>query len=269
LPDHNEPRVALVTGASSGIGLAVAEALVGRGMRVVMVARTAATLEREASRLGPFAVPWRLDVADLGALAKLPGDVKTRLGRLDVVVNNAGVHHRGPALQRTPAELAEMVHVNLAAPIVLSRAAAPELPKGGVIVNIASLAGMVPLPDAATYSATKAGLRFFTRALAVELPHLRISTVSPGPVDTGFLSDVDHVSDMVFSQPMSGAGEVAAAVVRCLDLPSTEIALPWASGKLATLGYLSPALQAALRPALARRGARAKARYKAKMGSTV
>jgi short-subunit dehydrogenase len=260
-----ESRVALVTGASAGIGLAVVEAFIARGMRVAMVARTAATLEREAARLGPLATPWPLDVGDLGALARLPGEVKGRHGRLDVVVNNAGTHHRGPVLQQTAEHLAEMVNVNFASPIVLCRAAAPELPEGGAIINVASLAGMVPLPGLATYSATKAGLRFFTRALSAELPHLRISTVSPGLVPTGFLSDIDNVSVMVFSQPMSTVEEVAAVVVRCLELPSTEIAIPWASGKLATFGYLFPFLYTALRPALERKGARAKAKYKASL----
>lgn len=257
--------VVLVTGASAGIGLAVVEALIARGTRAVMIARTAETLEREAARLGPLAVPWALDVADLGALARLPGEVKARFGRLDAVVNNAGLHHRGPVLQQSAAGLADMVTVNLCAPIVLSRAAAPELPPGGAIINVASLAGMVPLPDGATYSSTKAGLRFFTRAMAGELPHLRISVVSPGPVDTGFLADIDQVSVMVFSQPMSTAAEVADAVIRCLELPSTEIAMPWASGKLATLGYLSPMMYTALRPTMARRGARAKEKYKARL----
>jgi hypothetical protein len=160
-----------------------------------------------------------------------------------------------------------MVTVNLTAPIVLSRAALPLLPRGGAIVNVASLAGFLPVPDAATYSATKAGLRAFGRALGDELRSrgITVSSVSPGPVDTDFFADeLDQVTTLTFSQPMSSADEVAAAVLECLRSGRREIALPWFSGKLATLGYLSPAFLGLLRPAMERRGARAKAAYAAR-----
>jgi short-subunit dehydrogenase len=242
-------RVAVVTGGSAGIGLAVCRKLAGRGFRVVMVARTRAVVER-------------------AAMARLPAEVVARFGRLDVLVNNAGAHHRGRVATRTPEELAQMVNVNLAAPIVLTRAALEHLPPGGVVVQVASLAGRVPLPEAATYSATKAGLRFFARALAVEHPDLVISTVSPGPVDTGFFGeDLDQVSDITFSQPMSTADQVADAVVSCLDRPSTEIAMPASSGLLSTVGYTLPFVQGALRSVLTKRGAKNKAAYKALLAS--
>jgi short-subunit dehydrogenase len=257
-----DEKVAVVTGGSAGIGLAVCRKLRARGFVVVMVARTRATVEREAAAIG--AAPWVADVGDLATTARLPGEVAARFGRLDVWVNNAGTHHRGPALRRTPAELAEMVTVNLAAPIVATRAALDHLRPGGAVVQVASLAGRVPLPEASTYSATKAGLRFFTRALALEHPELVLSTVSPGPVDTGFFGeDLDGVADITFSQPMSTADEVADAVLWCLDHPSTEVALPASSGLLTTLGYLVPGLQRVLRPVLTRRGAKNKAAYRA------
>jgi NAD(P)-dependent dehydrogenase (short-subunit alcohol dehydrogenase family) len=91
-------KVALVTGASSGIGLATCERLVELGARVAMVARTKSALDREAARLGSSrAGAFPLDVKDLGALAQLPARVVERFGRLDIVVNNAGLNHRGPA----------------------------------------------------------------------------------------------------------------------------------------------------------------------------
>jgi short-subunit dehydrogenase len=258
-------RVAIVTGGSAGIGLSVCRKLAERGAKVVMVARTAAVVEREAAAIG--AVPWPMDVGDLGALAALPDRVVERLGRLDLVVNNAGVHHRGPVAGRTPEQLAQMVHVNLAAPIVLSRAALPHLPDGGAIVQVASLAGRVPLQDAATYSATKAGLRFFARGLAAEHPRLVVSTVSPGPVDTGFFGeDLAEVSDLVFSQPMSTADEVADVVLAVIDR-SREVSMPPASGWLTTLGYLAPWLQQALRPSMIRRGAVKKKAYAAQLAA--
>ncbi len=262
-------RVALVTGASAGIGLAVCRQLVAAGARVAMVARTARTLEQAAASLGggDRAVAFALDVGDLAALAQLPERVAVRMGGLDFVVNNAGVHHRGPFATRTPEELVAMVTVNLSAPIVLTRAALPLLPRGGVVVQVASLAGFLPLPDAATYSATKAGLRFFSRAADTELRArgVAVCTVSPGPVDTDFfLAELDRVTPATFSQPMSSADEVAAAVLGCLRSGRQEVALPWASGKLATLAYLSPRLMRLLRPLLERKGGKSKAAYAAR-----
>ena len=201
---------------------------------------------------------------DLPSVSALPARVVERMGALDIVVNNAGLHHRGPLLSIEPLALGDMITVNLAAPVVLCRAAVPFLRKPGSIVNVASLAGMVPMPFQVTYGASKAGLRAFSRALGDELAGsgATVSLVSPGPVDTGFFgAELERVADVVFSQPMSTAEEVAKAIVRCIDEGTPEIALPWLSGKLCTLGYLSPVLTRLLRPAIEKRGARNKRAY--------
>jgi NAD(P)-dependent dehydrogenase (short-subunit alcohol dehydrogenase family) len=254
-------KVAIVTGASSGIGLAVARRLGGLGVHVAMVARTKRTLDEAARALGERATAFPLDVTDLDALAALPGQVAQRLGGLDIVVNNAGLNHRGPMRDRSAAELAAVIATNLTAPVVLCRAAVDHLRPGGAIVNVASLAGMVPVHHEAAYSASKAGLRAFTRVIAGELPHLHVSSVCPGPVDTNFFGDLAKVPDLVFSQPMSSADEVADAVVECIVHGTPEIALPRLSGVLCTLGYLSPRLAHGMRPLLERRGAANKRRY--------
>ena len=254
-------KVALVTGASAGIGLAVTERLIAEGATVIMVARTEATLNAEAARLGSRAVPWPLDIGYLEFVQSLPAAVIARFGRLDIVINNAGLHHRGPAMKHAPERHAAMVNVNLSAPIMLSLAALPHLPDGGAIVQVSSVSGYVPVPGMATYGATKAGLRFFTRSLAQEHPRLHISTVSPGPVDTGFFGDARDVEPVVFSQPMCTADEVAAEVMACVRGPSQELALPRSSGRLATVAYLWPALATWLRPRLTARGERNKAAY--------
>jgi short-subunit dehydrogenase len=260
--------VALVTGASAGIGLAVSRKLAALGCKVALVARTRSKLEQAASGLGAGkAAAFPLDVADLAALERLPAQVVERFGRLDFVVNNAGLHHRGPFVERTPAELAQMVAVNLSAPIVLARAAVPFLKPGSAIVNVASLAGFVPVRDAATYSGTKAGLRAFGFAAAEELAPRGISvcTVSPGPVDTDFFGEeLPKVTPITFSQPMSTPEEVADAVLACLRTGAREIAMPWFSGKLATLAYLSPRLLRLLRPMMERIGAKKKAAFAAR-----
>ncbi len=255
-------RVALITGASSGIGLAVTEKLIAAGARVAMAARRKGTLEEHVARLGTDrAAAFPIDVTDLEALTALPERVVTHFGRLDILVNNAGVNHRGPILRFSSRALGDIITTNLTAPVVLTRAAVEKLRPGGAIVNVASLAGMIPVPHEAAYSASKAGLRAFTRSMREEFPELHVSTVCPGPVDTGFFGEISEVPDIVFSQPMSSADDVADAVLRCIVGHKAEIALPSLSGALATVGYVFPSIAAALRPMLERRGAAAKASY--------
>jgi short-subunit dehydrogenase len=218
-------------------------------------------LQAVADDLGEGAFARPCDVGDVGALPGLVDDVVAHFGRLDVLVNNAGVHHRGSMLRHSAQELAQMIAVNTAAPIALTRIAADHMPPGSVVVNVASLAGKLPVPGAATYSGSKAGVRFWALAAAEDLAErgIRIATVNPGPVDSGFFDDdLDNVTPMTLSQPMSTVEQCAMAVLRAIESDVTEIDLPFASGKLATLGYVSPPLRRVLRPLLEKRGARVK-----------
>jgi len=270
-PDRIRGRVALVTGASSGIGLAVAKKLASEGARVALVARTRSTLDAAVAEIGAErAAAFPCDVGDFAKLAELPAQVVARFGSLDILVNNAGLNHRGSITLHTPQALADVVTINLTAPIYLTRAAIDHMPRGGAIVNVASLAGFVPFGGGAPYCASKAGLRAFARAAAEDLTDrgITVSTVSPGPVDTGFFGDVAKVPDLVFSQPMRSAEQVADAVLDCIREGTQEIAIPSFSGKLATLGYLFPRLADALRPMMVKRGAAAKRKYMEKKGLT-
>ncbi len=254
-------QIALITGASSGIGLATARLLSTRGYQLALVARSADRLQQVADELGAVALPC--DVGDIDALPDLVAAVVARYGGIDVLVNNAGVHHRGSMLRHTPQQLAQMIQVNTAAPIALTRAAADVMRPGSVVVTVASLAGKLPVAGAATYSGSKAGVRFWAMAAAEDLAErgIRIATVNPGPVDTGFLDeDLANVTPMTFSQPMSTVDQCAQAVLKAIEAEESpmEIDVPFASGKLATLGYISPPLRRLLRPALEKRGARVK-----------
>jgi short-subunit dehydrogenase len=253
-------KVAIVTGASTGIGLAIARRFVARGGRVALVARTKSKLEEAAREIGEAAVAFPLDVVDFAALEALPGRVVDRFGRLDVVVNNAGLNHRGEIEKYEPQLLADIITTNLTAPIVLTRACVPHMDRGASIVQLASIAGMVPVPGEATYSASKAGLRAFARALAYEMEArgIHVGCVCPGPVDTGFLGDLATVPDIVLSQPMISADDVADGVMRCIDERIDELALPRRSGRLATMAYLMPDFAKRIRPVLEKRGARNK-----------
>jgi short-subunit dehydrogenase len=188
-------------------------------------------------------------------------------GAVHVIINNAGMHARGDLATVAPMDVAAMVDINMRAPLLLSCAAIPYLQKAGegAIVNVGSLAGRAPLQGAATYCATKAGLRAFSYALADELRDSGISvgSVSPGPIDTGFIMDeIDAVEDIVFSQPMSTAEQVAEGILAVASGQEIEVVLPAASAKLTHISYLFPKLRRRLRPKLYEQGRKNKEKYR-------
>jgi short-subunit dehydrogenase len=267
-------KTVIITGGSKGVGAATAGLFAEAGANLMLVARNKKNLEAVAEDLRDKAMVevFSMDVCDGDACVDVFKKAKFEFGRVDILINNAGHHARGNVEAVDPEDLARIVDVNLRAPIVLSRIALPYLREvdGGAIINVGSLAGRTPVPGAATYAATKAGLRAFTLALAEELrdSKIKVGLVSPGPIDTGFImSDPDQVSDITFSQPMSTAKDVAQTI---LDLCSNNIGeetMPKISGYLATLSYLAPWLGRKMRPALERKGQRVKKALKAEARS--
>lgn len=258
-------RVVLVTGASAGVGEATARTFADAGARVIVAARGVERLQQVADAIGATAIA--ADVSTTAGCKHLIAQAIAVHGTLDVLINNAGCHHRGPVVERDADQLGEMVDTNLRAPLMLSRLALDALRAndGGAIVNVASIAGQMPLAGSAAYSATKFGLRAFTYALAEELAdtHVTVSAVSPGPIATGFiLDDIDGVSDITFSQSMSTPEQIAALVLACASDGRVERSRPAISRVMATAGYLVPGISRALRPLLAAKGRRAKARYR-------
>lgn len=261
-------KTVIITGASAGVGAACARAFAKAGANLVLAARGQAALDIIKAELSQQVkvITVAMDVGDAKACSQLITEAVTTFGGIDILVNNAGTHFRGDVAKRKADELAVMVDVNLRAPIQLTTAALPYIQKnGGAIVMVGSLAGRAPLQGAATYSATKAGLRTFAHALADELrgTNVFVGVVSPGPIDTGFImDDMDQVEDIVYSQPMSTAEQVADAVLKIARGESVEIAMPALSGKLTTLSYLFPSLRRATRPALYKIGAKNKNKYR-------
>ncbi len=267
-----EGKTAVITGASSGIGESCARKFVEAGARVVLAARSAEPLQRLVEELGAdvaHAVPT--DVSNLGACAHLLEEATSRFGSIDILVNNAGYNSRGPLEELSMDSMLQILDVNLRGPMMFTKLALPHMRSrdSGTIVNVASLAGRFPLDDEATYSTTKFGLRIFSFAVAEELrnTNVRISVVSPGPVETGFILDpgvIEAVPALVFSQPMSTAGEIADLVLASADDGLRERTKPAFSGKLATMGYLFPSLRRTLLPVLERKGRAAKKKYLAR-----
>jgi NAD(P)-dependent dehydrogenase (short-subunit alcohol dehydrogenase family) len=257
-------KVVIVTGASSGVGAAAAQAFSRAGARVVLAARSTEKIEALARELDGLAVPT--DVTQLADLTTLVERTLAVYGRIDVLVNNAAANARGTFDTLDPAAIAAVIETNLTGPLLLTRLALPHLRQSrGVMVNVASIAGHVPLPHEGPYCASKWGLRGFTFAVREELRGTGVSlcVVSPGPIATPFvLDDLDHVPDLVFSQPILSAEQVADAVVACAIDRKRERAMPRSTLLLAKLSRTFPALQEWLRPMLEAKGARVKARLR-------
>ena len=263
-------KTVIITGGSEGVGAAAARKFAAAGAHLLLVARGQQKLDAIANELRATTKveTFALDVSDAAGCASMLQKAEADFGRIDVLVNNAGYHERGLVDTVDADDLGKMIDVNLRAPVVLTRLVLPYLRKagGGAIINVASLAGRTPVPGSATYSATKAGLRAFSFALADELneDNVKIAVVSPGPIDTGFImSDIDNVSDLTFSQPISTAEEVADAIVELCSNDAREQAMPRISGVLTNMTYMMPWLGRLARPMLERKGQRVKKELKA------
>jgi len=265
-------KTVIITGGSEGVGAAAARAFAKAGANLVLVARTKKNLEKIAEELRTITRVEiiAMDVSDAAACSNAFKKAQFEFGNVHVLVNNAAYHQRGSVEAVAAEDLGKMIDVNLKAPVMLSRYAIPYMREagGGAIINVASLAGRTPVPGAATYSATKFGLRAFTFSLAEELrgSNIKLAAVSPGPIDTGFImSDIDVVTDLTFSQPISTADEVAVEILALCSNDKRERSMPPISGLLTTLIYISPGLGRLLRPLLEKKGQRVKRAMKIKM----
>jgi short-subunit dehydrogenase len=259
-------KVVIITGASSGVGEAAAREFAKRGAKVVLAARTAAKISKLAKSLKGLAVPT--DITRRSDLEALLAKTLAAYGHIDVLVNNAAANARGDLVTLDPAAIETVLDTNLKAPMLLTRFALPHLKKTrGVVVNVASIAGHVPLPHEAPYCASKWGLRGFTFAVNEEMREAGVSVcvVSPGPIATPFvLDDLEHVPDLVFSQPILTPEQVAEAVVACAIDRQRERALPASTVALAKVMSAFPSIQDLVRPALEAKGARVKAELRKK-----
>jgi len=178
-------KTAAITGASQGIGAAMARLLHDAGMRVALLARSEDKLAALAANLGEGCVPVRCDVGDADSVRAAFATVGEEFGQLDALVNNAGLIGMSLLADADDAHIDDQVAANLLGPMYCSRAAIPLLlaAGGGDIVNISSRAVELARPYLSVYSATKGGLETFTRTLAAELrpQNIRVSSIRVGP----------------------------------------------------------------------------------------
>jgi short-subunit dehydrogenase len=222
-------RVALVTGGSSGIGAATARALAAAGVRPLIAGRDPARLRTIADQTGGIALacdlaapegPAGLVAAATRAVATLPAAPGDAVAGIDILVNNAGMGWAGPIGEITVEKIAELVAVNLTAPMELTRLLVPGMiARGrGRVVFVSSIAGATGVRGEAVYSATKAGLGSFAESLAYELDghDVRVSVIVPGVIDTPFFDRRGHPYGRKRPGPQPPE-RVARAIVYCLE----------------------------------------------------
>jgi NAD(P)-dependent dehydrogenase (short-subunit alcohol dehydrogenase family) len=189
-------KIALVTGAARGIGLATAKRFLDEGWRVALLDIEHALLQDAVAGLAQpdDAMPLRCDVSDANAVNAAIEAVATRFGRLDALVNNAGVATFAPLLDTTEDEWNRILAVNLTGPFLCTKAAVPLMRRhgGGAIVNITSISAVRASTLRSAYGTSKAGLAHLTKQLAVELASagIRVNAVAPGPVETAMAQAV-------------------------------------------------------------------------------
>jgi short-subunit dehydrogenase len=245
-------KAIVITGASAGIGRATALILAKKGARLFLTARRTAhltELEREIKALGGTAYSQSLDLSKRQDVETMVRVARDKLGRIDVLINNAGFGYFG-TVEETPSELIhEIFALNFEAPVLASQLVIPTMRQqgGGHIINISSVAGKRGVPLAGVYSATKFALNGVSESLRIELhnSNIHVSIINPAATRTEF-GDVIRKGDATTSYrsmgPSQSAEQVAASIVRCIERPKIEVYPFWAGRLIACINAIAPSI---------------------------
>ncbi len=179
-------KVAIITGASRGIGLAIAKRLRNDGARVALCARSIDSLKRHESELGDHALAVAMDIRDQKNVEEGIRRIVDRFGKVDIVVNNAGVSGVTPIEAKETAAWIDIINTNILGSYYVTRSSVSHMPNGGRVIMISSVLGKFGVPGYTAYCTAKTGLIGFTRALALELAprKITVNALCPGWVDT-------------------------------------------------------------------------------------
>jgi len=218
--------VAVITGASSGIGEATARALAASGYRLALLARRADRIEALAGELGPGAIAITADVTDRDSVIKAAVRVKTELGGTDVLVNNAGIMLLAPFTGEGHDDHRRMIEANLLGAITVTEVFLDQLVDGGGdLVNLSSVAGRTARPGNAVYAATKWGLNGWSEALRQELqPDVRVMVIEPGAVATELTDHITHAdakqaAEQMYQELAITADDIAQVIAFAVTRP--------------------------------------------------
>ncbi len=224
--------VALVTGASSGIGAATARLLARRGATVALVARRRDRLDEvlaDCTGPAPGSRSFPADLADPDVAARVVSMIWDEMGKVDVLVNNAGIPLRRPVQRLTLDDVRRAMTVNYLSPVAITLALLPRmLERGsGAIVNVSSLGGRLGIATEAAYCGSKFALAGWSESLAADLAGtgLRVRLVLPGAIDTEIWDQPEN-DEPLYQGPLVPAEEVAEGIVSCIDNPGFEHYLP-------------------------------------------
>jgi short-subunit dehydrogenase len=222
-------RSVLVTGASSGIGAALAPMLADRGARVGIVARRKDRLAEVLERCGPDARMWVADLGDVDGAVRVAHEADEHFGGLDVLVNNAGIPKRRHVTALSPDEVEETMRVNYLSPVRMTLALLPGmLERGrGCIVNVTSLGGRLGIKHEAAYCASKFALSGFSESMHVDLfdTPIDVRLVLPGAIDTEIWDQPDN-EDPIYDGPKESPESVAEGIIAAIEGDDFEHYLP-------------------------------------------
>ena len=223
---NSQGRVAVVTGASSGIGEATARALAADGYRVALLARRLDRISALAEDLGNGSIAIKADVTDRDSIVAAAERVRQELGGADVLVNNAGIMLLGPFGSNQRDDYRQMIEVNLLGAITTTEVFLDQLKtSGGDIINISSVAGRTARAGNGVYAATKWGLNGWSESLRQELlPDVRVTLIEPGAVATELPTHITHEAtrqgvEQLYSQVTVTAEDIAEVIAFAVNRP--------------------------------------------------
>ena len=225
----NQPKIALVTGGGSGIGLAISEKFVQNNIRTIIVGRDMSKLNAAAQKLGDLCIPMCCDLANLTSIPPLVEKIVNQYGHIDILVNNAGINQKKDFTEVTDADFQQIMLTNVTAVFAISREVVKcMIERGkGTIINISSMASQYGIPKVISYTASKSAIEGMTKAMAVELSPkgIRVNCIAPGFIATDMSAkalngDQERMQKVLSRTPMGGLGDPSDIAETALFLAS-------------------------------------------------